>query len=119
MSKGEMRVTASSGEGKPITTKDVWKKPPQMLEIPIREIGSLESIVLGFRMDMFDLTDDQGNGGSMTTGAGLGNDAISMTYKKGKTERQAVVKGTELIIAWIATFDAEMAEDMRKAMEKS
>jgi len=111
-----VRVSIDSSEGRHVTTADVWAKETTPLEVPTRAIDTMESIALGFRMDMFDLTDSQGNGGSMATGSGLGSDAIHLEYKKGKDERKIVIKGTDLLIAWVKTFDPQMAEDMARAL---
>lgn len=109
-----MRVSAESN-GRKVSTKDVWAKEPGTLPLPIREIDTMESIVMGFRMDMLDITDNKGNGGSISTCAGFGGEGILLNWKDGKKERQAVVRGSDLLIAWVETFDPKGAEAMREA----
>jgi hypothetical protein len=116
MSDKKMNVTASS-EGREVSTEGVWKKPSETLEIKIRNIDSPEGIALGFRQEMFALTDKKGNGGRVSTSAGLGGEAIILTWKDKHEERRAVIRGSELLLAWVATFQPEIANIMRKAVE--
>ena len=109
-----MRTTAQHGD-RSVTHLDVYQKESKPLEIPMREIDTLESIALGFRQDMFELKDQDGNGGEMSTSAGFGGEAIIMRWKDGKEERRAVVRGSELLIAWVETFDPKAAQAMREA----
>lgn len=111
-------ASTSKTKGQPARTttiKDVWAKPTEDLQIPIREIDTLESIVLGFRQEFFALTDKDGNGGTVLT-AGFGGESIILEWKDGDTEKQAVIRGTDLLIAWVATFDEKAAAALRKSL---
>jgi hypothetical protein len=111
-----LHVTAEH-DGRRVTQRDVYTKDSTPLPVPVREIDTLESITLGFRQNMFDLSDKDGNGGSVSTSAGLGGEAIILSYQDGDTERQAVIRGSELLIAWVQTFDPKVATLMRKATD--
>ena len=102
-------------DGRRVTQRDVYTKDSTPLTVPLREIDTLESITLGFRMNMFDLSDKDGNGGSVSTSSGLGGEAIILNYKDGDTEHQAVIRGSELLIAWVQTFDPKVAKLMQEA----
>lgn len=88
-------------EGSTVTTADVIALEPAELIVPIREPISVEqSIVLGFRQEMLTI-----GPGSVCVGAGLGTDFIQMDWEK----RRALLRGSELLKAWVATFDPDEA----------
>jgi hypothetical protein len=100
-----------------MTTYRITDCPTTELPIPIRddvEVGHM--ISCGFRANMFELKDEDGNGGSMATGSGFGNDFISMDWKDGDIERNAVVRGVDLMIAWVESFDPEAAAKIRESV---
>lgn len=85
------------------STSDVLKKEPSLLTIPVRELSSVsESIVCGFRQNMIEC---DGHGG-VDVGAGLGTDFILLRWHG----RSCLVRGTELLKAWVVTFATEDAE---------
>jgi hypothetical protein len=101
------RVTASSGKKKFTTADVLHKKRSGDLPIPFADIEVGESIVTGFRQTMFDLSDDDGNEvATMATGSGYGTDFITMKWG----DKYAVVRGVDLLRAWVATFDPEAAK---------
>lgn len=112
-------ASTSKTKGQPAKTttiKDVWAKPTEDIQIPVRKIDTLESIVLGFRQEFFKLTDNEGNGGTVLSTAGFGGESIILEWKDGDTEKQAVIRGTDLLIAWVATFDEKAAAALRKSL---
>lgn len=105
MSKGQV-VTAGELGGRTVTVKDVIKKDPVALVIPIRDdIDAMEGITLGFRATMFDMKTEDGFGGSMESGGGFGSEWISMEWNG----RRAAVRGSELLRAWVEMFAPEDA----------
>lgn len=67
------RVAASHGE-RAVTLADVEAKPLLDYGPLVREIDTLERIVLGLRAQMFSITDDDGNEiGGATSGGGFGS----------------------------------------------
>ena len=92
------------------STREVMNRERTMdLSVPLAEVSTLESIVTGFRQRMFDLTDADGNEvGSIDTGAGLGSDFITLNWG----DRTAIVRGIDLLRAWVATFDPEAAKQL-------
>lgn len=99
-----MRVAAQHG-GKSANTRDVMtRERTGDLPVPFAEVTTLESIATGFRAQMFELGDDEASGG-VATGAGFGTDFITLEWG----ERRAVVRGVDLLRAWVATFDPDMA----------
>lgn len=112
-----MTTAARIGNGKVATTESVrTKETAGELVVPFREIETVESIALGFRVGMFDLKDADGNGISVSTGAGFGTDAIILDWKDGKEERQMYVAGADLATVWVSTFNPDAAENMRRAV---
>lgn len=85
------------------SSSSVVAKEPAALRIPIREIDDIESLALGFRQEMLEMGDGMGD---VSTGAGLGTDFIILKWG----DRQAVVRGSELLRAWVETFAPEDAE---------
>jgi hypothetical protein len=96
-----MRVSASHGK-QSASTGSVIAKKPTALVIPIRELKGMESIALGFRMEMLSMGKDLG---SVATGTGLGSDFINLKWRK----REACIRGSELLKAWVQTFAPEDA----------
>lgn len=102
---GRMKVSAASG-GKTITTGEVLKKPVAG-EIPVgyRDLVGSESLVMGFRQEMFSVGSGKESGG-VDCGAGCGTDFIILKWK----DRTALVRGVELFRAWVKTFDPDAAK---------
>jgi hypothetical protein len=72
---------------------------------------------LGYRAEMFELSDGQGHGGAVATGSGFGSDFIVMDWTDAKGQRHAgVVRGLDLLRAWVATFAPEEAKDFPKGL---
>lgn len=91
--------------GKRITTQDILDRDPSELSVPIRGVHSVaESICLGLRQAMLDIEDH----GGVATGTGLGTDFIILKWN----DRQAVLRGSEILRAWVATFAPEDAARM-------
>jgi hypothetical protein len=79
------------------------------LAVPYAYISTVESIACGFRAQMFDLEGDDGSViGSVQTGTGMGTDFITLNWG----EHKAVVRGIDLLRAWVATFDPDGAAQM-------
>ena len=84
-------------DGKQYTSKGVFEKQPVALLVPMRELECVgESIALGFRSEMLSM----GDGGEVLTGSGLGTDFIILKWG----DRQTVLRGSELLRAWVKTF---------------
>ncbi len=76
------------------------------LVVPIKKIGSMESIVAGFRMKMFDIRDDDNKViGSVSTGSGLGNDSIIVEWR----DQSIFLTGEDLLKAYVKQVDPESA----------
>jgi len=70
------------------------------LQVPVQdELTQRESIGLGLRQEMITI-DDGDVHGSVTVGAGLGSDSIILEWKG----RRAVVRGRDLLRAWMMRF---------------
>ena len=102
-----MRTTASH-DGKTASTESVnAKKPTRRMSVPVIELDPLETIALGFRQDMFDITDQSGKTlGQMSTGSGYGTDAIILRWG----DRHALIRGRDLFRIWVRRFDPEAAK---------
>lgn len=95
-------ITDKKGNSKSFSTADVLAKPVKPLTIPFRTIEEVgEGIVLGFRQSMVDIGDE----GSVSTGGGMGTDFILLDWG----EKSIVIRGSELLRAWVATFAPEDA----------
>lgn len=91
---------------KSISTKDVLKRKPKKLEIPVRELKEVgESLVLGFRQEML----TAGDIGRVDTGTGLGTDFIILEWKS----KKLLIRGGELLKSWVATFDPKGAKSIK------
>jgi hypothetical protein len=102
-----MRASIRHGDDptKTISTADVIALEPAKLLVPIREPISVEqSIVLGFRQEMLTI-----GPGSVAVGAGLGTDFIQLDWGEGDDGHRAVIRGSEVLKAWVATFDPNEA----------
>lgn len=110
----EAGITDKKGKTKGFSTSDVLAKPLQPLTIPFRTIDETgEAIVLGLRQSMVDIGDQ----GSVSTGGGMGTDFILLDWG----EKSIVIRGSELLRAWVATFapeDAERFPDEVKTLAK-
>ena len=80
-----------------VSTDGIIAKQPTRLDVPIREIVDRESIALGFRQEMLSM-DDKG-----CVMVGIASDFIILKWGK----RTALVRGSELLRAWVATFAPE------------
>jgi hypothetical protein len=100
-----MKTPVSASEGnRRVTQADVYAKEPAPLQVPVREIDTLESIALGFRVEMFSLEGEDFRA-AVATGSGFGNTSIQLEWNG----RKAVISGVELLAAWAATFDEQGA----------
>lgn len=100
-----MNCSASSG-GKSASTTSIKRKPVSGdLAVPFRVVEDIETIALGFRMEMFSLGDNDKNGG-VATGAGCGTDFIILSWR----DKTIVIRGLELLKAWVETFAPADAE---------
>ena len=101
-----MVTTAKLGDGSVATTEGTLRKAPSArVEVPVKDLEGAESISLGFRQQMFTLGDGEDKGG-VATGAGWGTDAIILTWG----DKTAVVRGLDLLRAWVQTFAPEDAK---------
>ena len=69
---------------------------PTDLPVPIREMTPEQMLCLGFRANMLEMEKH----GGVDTGTGLGTDFSLLRWGK----RQALVRGSELLKAWVKTF---------------
>jgi len=101
--KTKKRVTTAGVIAKP--SREV---PVQLREVPVqlRELTGDETLVLGFRQNMLEIK----NHGGVDTGTGLGSDFILLRWR----DRQALVRGSELLRAWVATFAPKDAKRFPK-----
>jgi hypothetical protein len=77
----------------------------------------VEGLALGVRVGMFDLDDGEGHGGGMATGSGFGSDFIVMNWTDAKGESHSgMVRGLDLLRAWVATFAPEEAKAFPKGL---
>ncbi len=94
-----------------VTTYNLLDRTPDRLDIPIRAInGAGEGIALGLRQEMLSM----GDVGAVLTGTGLGSDAIILKWG----DRQALVRGSELLRAWVSTFAPEDADRFPEGISK-
>ena len=100
---GAPHVAAQSGGEKADSKSLMTKKRTGDLSIPYAEASTVESIATGFRQQMFDLRDKDGHGGSVAIGAGWGSDFITLEWG----EHRAIVRGIDLLRAYVATVDPE------------
>jgi hypothetical protein len=87
-----MRVTANAGD----------------------ERATIESIATGFRQQMFTLQDANETVAEVDAGAGCGSDFITLKYG----DRHAVVRGVDLLRAWVRTIDPEAAKRFPKGLSR-
>lgn len=98
------------------TTRDVLvKERTGDLPVPYAELSGVESIATGYRQQMFDLKDENGDGGGVATGAGLGTDFITLQWN----DKTAIVRGLDLLRAWVSTFAPEEAKHFPKGLAES
>ena len=97
---------AQHGDEKATTRGVLVKERTGNLPVPYAELSGVESIATGFRQQMFDLTDNDGEGGGVSSGAGMGTDFIMMTWG----DKTAIVRGLDLLRAWVSTFEPEAAK---------
>jgi hypothetical protein len=91
-----------------VATKDgsasansVIAKYSKPLTVPLRELTLKESLACGFRQEMLSM----GEHGDVHCGAGLGTDFIILRWG----ERHAVVRASEILRAWVRTFNRRAA----------
>lgn len=96
------------------STGSVNAKPPTgELTVPMTKLEVLESIALGFRENLFDLVDDEGEViGSMACTAIGGGDALIVKFG----EHSALVRGRDLFAAWVRQVDPEGAKTLPKSV---
>lgn len=97
--------TTVMGKNGPVSGATVIQKEGTELSVPLREIDTTEAIATGFRQEMLNMKTDDGYGGSVAVGAGLGTDFITLEWNG----RYAVVRGSEILKAWVKTFAPEEA----------
>jgi hypothetical protein len=104
--QGAVRV----GSGPVHTTESVLQQAPETtIALPIKDLAADgRSIALGYRQEMFSLSDGNKVKGSVSTGAGCGTDAIFLQWG----DRQAVLKGRDLLRLWVAPFNPHDAKRM-------
>jgi hypothetical protein len=106
-----MRVSAQSGDDKADSESLATAQRSGDLPVPFRNLEGVEGIAAGFRVDMFDLDDGAGHGGSMATGSGFGSDYIIMDWTdKNGVSHHGLVRGLDILRAWVATFAPEDVE---------
>jgi hypothetical protein len=114
---GGLLVDARHGDDKASTTEMRTAERSGDLSVPFRNTVGVEGIALGYRAEMFELSDGQGHGGAVATGSGFGSDFIVMDWTDAKGQRHAgVVRGLDLLRAWVATFAPEEAKDFPKGL---
>lgn len=103
-------MATASSNGQSFSSKDILKRTPSSLLIPTREIKpGPEGITLGFRQEMLSFDDERGEG-SLTSGAGCGNDYLILTWRPEKgDEAKCLIRGSEVYKAWMGTIDPELA----------
>jgi hypothetical protein len=105
---GMMHASAASTGGGSASTNSVIAKPTVPLMVPMRDkLTDVESMCLGFRMGMLEVGDSKDRG-AVLTGSGCGSDFIILEWKG----RTAILRGSEVLKAWVATFDPESAARM-------
>jgi hypothetical protein len=92
-----------------VTHRDMLThKSDGRLPVPFANIDTMESIACGFRMELGQILTESGEVvAEIHTGTELGNDFIHL--KMG--ERQAIVRGLDLLRMWVKTFDPEATEN--------
>lgn len=102
---GKQMETAASTGGKSFTTRGLLGKKPSPLTVPIRPVDpDGEGLVIGFRQGMLTMGKD-GKAGEVNTG--VGTDIIELRWG----DRQVVLRGSEILRAWVATFSQEDADN--------
>lgn len=103
--EGMMNARAATSDGGSASTGSVIAKPTKSLVVLIRDnLTDVESMCLGFRMGMLEVGDDK-HKGAVLTGTGCGSDFIILEWQG----RTAILRGSEVLKAWVATFDPENA----------
>jgi hypothetical protein len=112
---GEPLIQANAmTEGQSASTADVLHKQRSgWVPLPYAEISGLELMVTGFRQSMLDLSEGDERVGSVDVGAGLGSDFITLRWG----ERLALVRGIDLLRAWVQTIDAEGAKRLPEGLK--
>ena len=102
-----MRTSASVGKKRVSNFEIQQRKPDGVLSVPLRTLKDIDSIALGFRAEMLSLSDGKGKRiGYVTSGAGLGSDYLILGWGK----KEVLVRGVDILKAWVETFDKEGAE---------
>lgn len=91
-------------------TASVFERKPTRLDIPIRELDveKQEELLMGFRQEMVMMGEHDG------VDVGAGSDFIILRWG----DKSAVVRGGELLRAWVASFNKKDADRFPKGIEK-
>jgi hypothetical protein len=107
-----IEATGSSG-GRSSSTSEVMRKPRSGdLTVPYAELEGVEGLATGFRQQMLGIEIGGEEIGNVATGAGLGNDFITLRWG----DRMVIVRGIDLLRAWMATFDPEAAKRLPEGL---
>lgn len=113
---GSMVKGVSDGS-RSVNARDVMNKPTTDLDVVAIPIDTLESITLGFRMEMFALTDDNDDGGRVMSTGGFGGTTLILEWRDdGQVVRQAAINCVDVLVRWVDTFDPEGAARLREAV---
>jgi hypothetical protein len=89
-----------------LTSQDVFDSPTVPLAVPMHDnLTPGENICCGMRQELISLGEHDG---VMT---GVGSDCLILNFRG----RSAMIRGVDMFIAWVATFDPEMAEKIKEA----
>lgn len=101
-----MRISAYSN-GKQV--KNPCESEPRPLTVPIYDVKEAQGLVFGLRQEMLSM----GKTGRVATGSGLGTDYIILEWG----EHQAVLRGSEILKAWVETFSPKDAARFPKGVK--
>ena len=97
-----MQGHAMVGNERVASNREIEARAPSRLDFPVRELREHESLVLGLRMNMVKM----GDVGRVDSGGGCGTDYIILEWKG----RSLLLRGSELLRAWVAAFASEDAD---------
>jgi hypothetical protein len=101
-------AVTEGGESKAYSADDLRKAELTALSVPVRnDLPEIATLVAGFRQNMVGGELD-GKELSVDVGAGLGTDWVILRYG----DKTGVMRGTEILRAWIASFDPDAAAAM-------
>jgi hypothetical protein len=110
-------ITAEVGGERRTTRQMYHAERSGDLAVPFVNIDTLESITLGFRADMFTLGDPDTRGGSVATGSGMGTDFIMLEWNDGRQKHKAMLRGLDVLRAWVATVDPEAVKGFPEGLK--